>query len=84
MTLNEMVEMLEAYKEEFGGDAEVRIMSQQNWPFENTVHGICSGFEINLGDEDDDSNISEDAVVYIVEGQQLGYGSKRAWDRCNR
>lgn len=89
MTIDEMLEILEDYKNQHGGDAEVRIMSQQNWPFENTVHGICCGGEINAIENEDESDVDDDdvegdAVVYIVEGSQLGYGSKRAWDCCGR
>lgn len=88
MTLNELIERLEDYRTEFGnGDVEVRLMTQQNWPFENGIYGITSGQEINNEDDefedgDDlyDGDASEDAVVYIVEGGQLGYGTKRAWD----
>jgi len=44
-----------------------------------------SGQEMNdTSDEEDadsdDSGVAQDAVVYIVEGGQIGYGSKRAWD----
>ena len=80
MTLNELIERLEEYRDQLGEDAEVRLMTQQNWPFENTITGLASGAEINETDDDDDDDVETDAVVYIVEGQQLGYGSKRAWE----
>ena len=80
MTLNEIIERLEEYRDEFGGDCEVRLMPQQNWPFENAITGLVSGSEINESDDDDDACVEEDAVVYIVEGTQLKYGSKRAWE----
>jgi len=91
MTIDELIARLEDYRDEIGGDAEVRLMTQQNWPFENSIYGLASGAEINDyqddedGDEDDDSDdaaedAAEDAVLFIVEGQQLGYGTKRAWD----
>ncbi|MCA9125360.1 MAG: hypothetical protein KDB11_34560, partial [Planctomycetales bacterium] len=59
-----------------------RLMTQQNWPFENTIFGLASGEEINADpDEDeDDDDVEADQVLYICEGQQLGYGSKRAWE----
>ena len=71
-----------------GGDAEVRLMTQRSWPFENSIYGITSGEEINDYDEDEDDDeadedVEGDAVVYIVEGQQIGYGSKRAWEVAN-
>ena len=80
MTLNELIERLEEYRDLHGEDCEVRLMTQQNWPFENAITGLVSGSEINSSDEDDDACVEEDAVVYIVEGTQLKYGSKRAWD----
>ena len=80
MTLNDLIERLEEYRDQLGEDAEVRLMTQQNWPFENTITGLASGAEINETDDDDDDDVETDAVVYIVEGTQLGYGSKRAWE----
>jgi hypothetical protein len=81
MTINELIERLEDYRDEIGGDAEVRLMTQQNWPFENTIFGLASGEEINNDpDEEDDDDVEADQVLYICEGQQLGYGSKRAWE----
>jgi hypothetical protein len=84
MTISQLIERLKEYRDLIGGDAEVRLMSQQNWPFENTITGLCSGEEINdSNDEDDpedDGDVDDDAVLYIVEGQQLGYGNKRAWE----
>ena len=83
MTLNEMIERLEEYRDELGEDCELRLMTQQNWPFENAITGLVSGAEINEADEDDDADVGDDQVVYIVEGTQLGYGSKRAWDAAH-
>ena len=88
MSLNEMIERLEEYREELGGDCEVRLMTQQNWPFENAITGLASGAEINESDDDDeedsdDHDVEDDQVVYIVEGTQLKYGSKRAWEAAH-
>jgi hypothetical protein len=80
MTLNELIERLEEYRDLHGEDCEVRLMTQQNWPFENGITGLVSGAEINETDDEDDEDVETDAVVYIVEGTQLGYGSKRAWE----
>ena len=84
MTIDELIERLEDYRDEIGGDAEVRLMTRQNWPFENTICGLASGQEINDADPDEaedagDDDVEADAVLYIVAGQQLGYGSARAW-----
>ena len=89
MTLNALIERLEELRDEMdaGGDAEVRLMTQSNWPFENDIFGLASGQEINdEADEDDpndDGDVEADQVVYICEGQQLCYGTKRAWDAAH-
>jgi hypothetical protein len=81
MTIDELIERLEDYRDSIGGDASVRLMTQQNWPFENEIVGLASGEEINEQSEDqDDADVDEDCVVFIVEGQQRCYGSKRAWE----
>jgi hypothetical protein len=33
MTIDELIERLEDYRDELGSDCEVRLMTQQNWPF---------------------------------------------------
>lgn len=81
MTIDELISRLEDYRDELGGDAEVRLMTQPNWPFENSVCGLVSGAELNDGDgEEVDADVADDVVVFIVDGGQLGYGSKRAWE----
>ena len=89
MTINELIERLEDYREDLGGDAEVRLMTQQHWPFENTLAGLASLDEIRIsaaeaGKADGDFDCEGDAeqVVYIVEGRQLGYGTPTAWNAC--
>ena len=89
MTINELIERLEEYRDDLGGDADVRLMTQQNWPFENDIFGLASGGEINDaadeddGDASDDGDAEADQIVYICEGQQLGYGTKRAWEAAH-
>ena len=80
MTIDELIERLQDYRDDLGGDTEVRLMTQQNWPFENGIVGLASGAEINERDDGDDEDVDDDLVVFIVEGQQHGYGSKRAWE----
>ena len=79
MTLDELIQRLEEYRDDLGGDTDVRLMTQQNWPFENEIVGLASGAEINYRDDEDEADVAEDHVVFIVEGQQRCYGSKRAW-----
>ena len=87
MTIDELIERLEEYRDEVGGEAEVRLMTQSTWPFENDIFGLASGQEINdAADEDDpndDGDVDADQVVYICEGQQLCYGTKRAWEAAH-
>jgi hypothetical protein len=88
MTISQLIELLEEFREAHGDDCEVRLMTQQNWPFENCIAGVTSGAEMNEAEEEDphefadDQNVAEDAMVYIVEGGQICYGSKRAWEIC--
>ena len=74
-------------------DAEVLIMSQQNWPFENAVAGVAVREEFVDDDEDCDDEEREEPRydkgtapndVFLVEGQQLRYGSKAAWRVASR
>ncbi len=85
MTIDELINRLEEYRDALGGDTEVRLMTQENWPFENGIIGLASGEEINdARDEEDpddqDQDVDADDAIFIVEGQQLCYGSKRAWE----
>jgi len=85
MNLDTLIEILNDYREELGGDAEIRLMTQQNWPFENRICGVTSGQEMNDTDDDgegDDQDVADENIVYLVEGGQICYGSKRAWETC--
>jgi hypothetical protein len=87
MTINELIERLEEYRQEIGGDAEVRLMTQSNWPFEYGITGLASREEINEtaadGSGEDVDDIEDDGVLFIVEGQQLCYGAKEAWEAAH-
>jgi hypothetical protein len=87
MTIDELIERLEDYRDAIGGDAEVRLMTQSNWPFENSIFGLASGEEINdeaeEQDSGDDEDVDVDQMVYICEGEQLCYGTKRAWEAAH-
>lgn len=71
-------------------NAHVLIMSQANWPFEQAVFGVTVRSELEQFDEEDaatagrrpDGRAAND--VFIVEGQQLRYGSKAAWQVAAR
>jgi hypothetical protein len=84
MTIDELIERLEEYRDALGGDTEVRLMTQPSWPFEYVIAGVCSSDDIaeaiDDDEQDDEEEPKEDAVIYLVEGYQLGYGTKRAWE----
>lgn len=90
MKVKELMEILE----EQDPDAEVLIMGQESWPFENGIHGVTVRSEIEESDDDDDDDDETPAErrpdgraandVFIVEGRQLRYGSKTAWDVATR
>ena len=91
MTVSELIRILEAYDP----DSEVRIASQPRWPMEYHIHDAVetTADEDNIDDEidDDGRDDGEDdepeiKVVYIVEGDQIGYLGEKArndlgWER---
>ena len=62
MTVSELKEILEHYDD----DMEVRFASQPNWPFE---YSILDAVMVHVDEED---------VIYLEEGQQLGYLPREA------
>ena len=89
MTLSDLIERLEELRSELGDNVEVRLMTQQNYPFENELAGATCLRDIRereVVESDDDENPERfDAdgdpaeVVYLLEGRQLGYGTQTAW-----
>jgi hypothetical protein len=76
-------------------DADVLVMSQPSWPFEMDLAGVTTREEMLRAerDEDGDGNHHEaprlqrgtsNNDVFLVEGKQLRYGSKTAWDVATR
>lgn len=94
MKVSELIELLE----EQDPDAEVLVMSQPNWPFELGLAGVTTREEMlradrdEDGDGDDDDDEQEPRLeggaakndVFLVEGEQLRYGSKTAWSVATR
>ncbi|MFN9813840.1 MAG: hypothetical protein ACK6CU_29865 [Deltaproteobacteria bacterium] len=90
MKVSELIELLQ----DKDPDAEVMIMSQESWPFENAVAGVAVREEF-VDDDDEDCEDDEREEpryekgtaandVFLVEGQQLRYGSKAAWRVASR
>ena len=85
-------------------NTEVRLMHQQNWPFEYGISGawFCDATEDDAeaeGEGDDEAEANNEAhgfqpggprwggqapsqVFYLVEGEQIGYGTKVAWEQA--
>lgn len=109
MKLSNLVSELTDLLDLHGEEAEVRLMTQQTWPFENKILQVVTSEDIGTEDSDDlasmelelrgndleeQERIDTDAlaeelrvrikdtpaIVYIVEGGQLGYGSAKAWE----
>ena len=89
MKVSELIELLE----EQDPDAEVLLMSQPNWPFELAVEGVTTRDEMLRADREDDDEDDEEprlengtakSDVFLVEGEQLRYGSKAAWSVATR
>jgi len=91
MTVSELISILE----DLDPNARVLIMMQQSWPFECSVRGVTVREEIVRsecgGDECDDPDEpgafeheyeegTSGTDVFLVEGGQVRYGSKAAWD----
>ncbi len=87
MTVGELIEMLE----EQDPDAEVRLQEQPTYPFEYDIAGITSSKEIvraqademdgEKADEAEAAAEDDDEIIYLLEGTQLGYGSREAWNQ---
>jgi hypothetical protein len=76
MTVEELIEQLSELVEggEVPPDADVRLAVQPGWPFEHSVARVA----VPEGSEGDDPEAGQ--VVYIGEGEQLGYLRSTARD----
>lgn len=78
MKVKELIEVLKDLKP----NAQVLIASQPNWPFEIELSGVVTRAECDAPAEDgrEESKHSDAGLspsdVFLVEGQQLRYGSK--------
>lgn len=86
MTVRELIDRLEEMLEDgvCTDESNVLLMTQENWPFENEIDGLCTRIEAAEADreDDDDSDAGGADDVFICEGRQLGYGTKAAWQAC--
>jgi hypothetical protein len=72
MTVSELIAELETYP----GDAQVKLMTQPNYPLVHTIDmvNMRSDYDDDFSEDDGESD-----DVYILEGSQEGYGDKAAW-----
>ena len=76
MRIRDLIDALEEIAENDGDDVEVLIMSQPQWPFEYSFSRI-----VQRRDFDKDVDEGDDATdVFLLEGSQLRYGDKDAWN----
>ncbi|MBI5948560.1 MAG: hypothetical protein HY875_10525 [Chloroflexi bacterium] len=85
MTVGELIELLQGLDPE----AEVRIMSQEGWPFGCAIVGLAvresfPGEDCECAHDDTVPEGCAANDVFIVEGEQERYGNKAAWDVCSR
>ena len=85
MNVRELIERLQ----DMDPEAEVLFMSQPSWPFEYSIQNIVTRGDIEEAESNfDDTPLSDrdyhdgekQADVFLIEGSQLRYGSKAAWD----
>lgn len=89
MQVRDLIERLEEIVENADSpDIEVRLMVQESYPFEHLLEKVVTLEEMNADKRSfkpagkhgySDKNAPK-AVIYLVEGNQLGYGTKRAWE----
>ncbi len=86
MTVGDLLEELAGYDE----DDEVQLLTgstdtPNGWrPYRSAIRRLITSDEIAMAESEEQKTTwakARGTVVYIVEGTQLGYGSKAAWDR---
>ena len=88
MTVQELIDILSEQEP----DAEVLLMTQQSWPFEYSIFGVTSRAELIGEDTEEEAEAPcsgrdggpASTDVFLVEGTQLRYGSKDAWNVAHR
>jgi hypothetical protein len=78
MTVGQLISILSDYPE----DAQVKLMTQENYPFENTIKGVIGRDQFETIDEGDHSSRRGEKKqndVFLLEGTQLCYGSHDAF-----
>jgi len=90
MKVKELLEVLGKNNPE----STVLLMSQRSWPFERDVFGVVARADMPPDEDEDEvepppttakARVMNDGTtqtdVFIVEGEQLRYGTQMAWGR---
>jgi hypothetical protein len=90
MKVQTLIEILQ----ECDADADVYIMGQQGYPFENAVHGVAVRADFVEYDDEEEVPAGDRWTahetklprndVFIVEGSQTRYGNSEAWPAARR
>jgi len=73
-TVGEMLTLLEEYDE----DTPLMFAQQPTYPLVSTIKGV-----VEVDDRDDPDVVEpRGKVVYILEGQNEGYGDENWWSQC--
>lgn len=89
MTVGDLIRVLQVLDE----DTEVRIASQPSWPFEYAIDGVTTkrrvqereneaGYREDVPYAEGEEVSEEQDIAFIVEGEQLCYGSRVPFDRA--
>ncbi len=82
MTIDDLLDVIDG----LDGKTEVRLAIQPHWPFEYSIERAMLKSELEFDDdeEEDDStkqdDDDDDDVLYLTQGTQLGYTTKKWWD----
>lgn len=93
MTVGRLIELLEEYRETYGDDARVLMMEQETWPFEHSIAGVTVRDDFDTPEVMDDygsfdidyaGEQKSGGDIFLVEGKQLSYGSRNAWNTARK
>ena len=79
MTVGEFKELLEDLDDEM----EVQLQTQKHWPFINSISHVILKSQVYAQHDDEDKEFEKEGedILFLVEGEQLSYGNKEAWNR---
>ena len=78
MDLRELIDQLKELEETYGPGIEVRLAHQSSWPLEYRIAGVV---DADPEDFDPTDHRPDEPVIYLVEGDQIGYAAKAIGDR---